>query len=348
MHNSSVLVDTEYRTGLGTGFYDRLDELDELATSLRAYRSVIIYGPRGVGKSELARYYLARRHRGGAVVVDARERKALELVPGGTEPLRLLRDLLGLLGGPVNLVDLVAEIARSARRPSLVLLDEFHLFFTDTRQALVALESLTGYLAKKPHGTPSLLVTVSEGFFATTEALSRLTGYSTRFLLVEPMESRAFAKLYQEYREKNGCKRSLDEITGLAGPNPGYLVELCSLDEKMLVNWVSERLTQLSHAVYRAALELGENPLEATREANEILHGARPRTPRQHLLGEILVKENIAYPCPAPPRRYLPQLPVYVAALEQAAEKQVPPDELPVEEVLENTRKLKQAAKKCR
>ncbi len=343
-----MFIDAAYRTGLGTGFYDRVDELDELASSLRGYRSVVVYGPRGVGKSELARYYLARRHVGGAVVVDARERKALELVPGRVEPLRLLRGIMGLLGVPVNLVDLVAEIARSAKKLSLVLLDEFHLFFTDTRQALVALEALAGYLAKKPRGTPSLLVTVSGGFFATTEALSRLTGYSTGFLLVEPMDPRAFAKLYQEYREKNGCERSLEEITGLAGPNPGYLVELCSLSDKMLANWVSERLSQLSHAVYRAALELGEDPLEAVREASELLSGARPRTPRQHLLGEILVRENIAYPCPGLPRRYLPQLPLYAAALEQAAKEQAPLDELRAKDLLEAVRRQKARLHRCR
>ena len=96
----NIFVDAAYRTGLGTGFYDRVDELDEMASSLRGYRSVVVYGPRGVGKSELTRYYLARRHVGGAVVVDARERKALELVPGRVEPLRLLREPMGLLGAP--------------------------------------------------------------------------------------------------------------------------------------------------------------------------------------------------------------------------------------------------------
>ncbi len=47
---AGVYVDRSYRTMLGTAFYDRL---------------TIVYGPRNVGKSELARYFLSRRYRGG-------------------------------------------------------------------------------------------------------------------------------------------------------------------------------------------------------------------------------------------------------------------------------------------
>ena len=50
-----------YRTGLGTAFYDRVDELGQLDRLVQGYRLVVVYGPRSVGESELARHWGRRR-----------------------------------------------------------------------------------------------------------------------------------------------------------------------------------------------------------------------------------------------------------------------------------------------
>ena len=77
---AGVYVDRSYRTMLGTAFYDRLAELERLSTLAGSRRLTIVYGPRNAGKSELARYFLSRRYRGGlAVSVDSRRlRTALQ------------------------------------------------------------------------------------------------------------------------------------------------------------------------------------------------------------------------------------------------------------------------------
>jgi polynucleotide 5'-kinase involved in rRNA processing len=52
-----ISVDERYRTGLGTAFYDRLEELEALPRLVNGFRIAVIYGPCNAGKSELARYW---------------------------------------------------------------------------------------------------------------------------------------------------------------------------------------------------------------------------------------------------------------------------------------------------
>ena len=331
---SNVLVDSKYRTGLGVAFYDRESELDGLEKRLAAYRTLVVYGGRGVGKSELVRYYLARRRGGRVAVVDARERRVRELVPGKPSGERLLRGLMEALGVPTSLLDVVLEVSRAVAGVELVFVDEFHLLYRSLEEALAGLEAVAGYLAKRVEGLPRLLVTVSEGFMATVDAMARLQGYSTGFMLVEPLPLEAFTMLYREYSGRYGCRLGYKLVLGLAGTSPGYLPELCDIEEgEMLIEWVRVRQAQLSHAMYRASVELGVPVREALRAAVRLLEGARPGNPGEHLLGQLLVRENVAYPCMGL-QRYQPQLPLYQVTMRIAAERGVMPDEVPPREVL--------------
>ena len=66
-------MDRGYRTGLGASFYDRVGELELLGGLLEARRTIVVYGPRNVGKSELVRYHASKRSRGEAyLIADAR------------------------------------------------------------------------------------------------------------------------------------------------------------------------------------------------------------------------------------------------------------------------------------
>jgi len=321
-----LFVDRGYRTLLGTAFYDRLWEIGRLEGLLGAVRTVVVYGPRNVGKSELVRYFLARRLRGRAgrvVAVDARRRRAEHLTGGregglaralGEAPFsaaELPRGLGGLLEG----------LARRLRPPLIVFADEFHLLFPGPAEALAELEAAAGLLAKRGEEQARLIVTVSEGFFATSRALARLHGYSAEAMLVEPMEPSVFQALYEEYRGLRGCSLSLEALTRLAGTSPGYLVDLCPRSGWLLEEWVLAELQRLDAALAEAAAAQGLDVDTARRLAARLLRGEPARAPRERMLGEKLVEANIAYPCPPPLHgTYLPQLPLYLAALEHQQE----------------------------
>ncbi len=204
----------EYRTRLGTRFYDRFWELEELHHLLEKKRTLIVYGPRNIGKSELIRYYLEvyapqRLGRIYAVRVDARERR-VERCLGGGEPrgiTTLSRAILEALRMPPSLVELVERVIGAVRRSAaekiILHIDEFHLFYGDRREALRELESLAGYAAKKGEDKLRLVITVSEGFVASGSARRRLLGYArgssaTRKARVGRIQRRAGNASFQE------------------------------------------------------------------------------------------------------------------------------------------------------
>jgi len=323
------LVDRDYRTALGTGFYDRDLELDSLEEKLQAVRTLIVYGPRNVGKSELVRYFLAKKLSGGrlarilrrAVIIDARLKHAEPYLGRvGVDALRLAERLLDALGAPRGLVGLVEELASLAALPLTVFIDEFHLLIRGSLEdALAELEAAAGALSKRGEAKVRLVVSVSEGFFATSRAWRRLYGYSTSYMLVEPMNPQAFKPLYEEYRGKYGCNVDLNTFTRLAGTSPGYLVDLCPRSGKLLEEWLRERLNHLDTSLHAAAEAAGIGHRESIHVAAQLLAGRSIRDPRERRFIEKLVEENIAYPC-IKQARYLPQLPLYAAAVEAARE----------------------------
>ena len=324
---ASIYVDKGYRTLLGTGFYDRVRELAELEEHVASLRTVIVYGPRNAGKSELVRYFAARRaerlglsHR--IVFIDARQKRLASYLGGAQRDLVEAVDqvLSGLTGLPRGLVKLAELVASRLKPPSLLVLDEFHLLFQGLREAMVELEAVAGYLAKRGEPGARLLVTVSEGFFATVEVLARLTGYSVGHLLVEPMDEKSFTALYHEYRERYGCSLDLDLLLALAGPSPGYLVDLCTRSRRLLEAWVADEAEKVMYALNEAAKEARTTLNTVVEAALDLLEGRPPRTPLERTVGEKLVEHNVAYPCTRDgTRTYLPQLPLHLAAVKALA-----------------------------
>ena len=327
----TVFRDTGYRTGLGLSFYNRIRDLEHLERFLQAARTLIIYGPRGVGKSELARYYLSRRTpRLGGVLIDVRRRAAERLGVHGFlgDAARVLDEVVSRVLGTGSLVGLVESIASVLRglRESPVVIDEFHLLYRDKEEAVAELERVAGYLAKTGHG-PRLVLTVSEGFAATSRARRRLIGYSARYMLLEGLDKESMEALYNEYRERYGCKIGFREYWGVFGGAPGYLVEACPLSrEELLGEYIPSVLRDtVDDAVARLSEELSREPREVLGLAAKLLEepGRGPIFIQDLVLrrvAERLVEMNVLYPCREGAReRYLPQLPVYGAAIVLAA-----------------------------
>ncbi len=318
---SAVFVDRGYKTSLGTAFYDRLADLDKLAKLLGGVRTVIVYGPRNVGKSELARYAAMRRLKARSVLVDSRRRSLNALLGFSSDDEILLKKagelLAASMGLPRGLVGIIDEVLSRISQPQLIIVDELHLLFEgDLERALSSLEASAGLLAKEGSGRPRLIVTVSEGFFATARAVSRLLGYSTAFMLVEPMDVQAFEALYDEYKRLYGCKVGLEAMLALSGPLPGYLPDLCGRSEDLLAEWIAGEARKVYSALHEAAVKAGLSVDNARKAASRLLRGEPAEDPALLALGEALVEHNIAYPCPATPPIYLPQLPVYEVLVE--------------------------------
>ncbi|MCE4610669.1 MAG: ATP-binding protein [Desulfurococcales archaeon] len=124
--SAGIYVDQGYKTALGTAFYDRVPELGRLEALIGGVRTVVVYGPRGVGKSELARYLAVRRLRVRSLLVDSRRRRLEDLLGFSSGERRLLESIEGLLssalGLPRGLVGLVEEVySRLSPRFSLSL-----------------------------------------------------------------------------------------------------------------------------------------------------------------------------------------------------------------------------------
>jgi hypothetical protein len=341
-----LFVDRGYRTGLGTAFYDRSRELGELAELIEAYRLLVVYGPRNAGKSELVRYYL-RRHRARSIIVDARRLRAgdvlgfsgvellvepRELVMEAVNMLLSKVDRIGFAGLVLGLAERLESIIRSFGKLIMVI-DEFHelpRYAGERGRYTVAMEDLRSVAALLSKGGGrleriKLVVTVSEGFAPSPRAMQLLEGYSAAWMLVEPMDAAHFTMLYREYSGRIGCKVSLGEILGLAGPLPGYLADLCSIDRGQLTVRIRRWQHMLEEALVAIKQKLATStPGEAIRAAYTTLE--RPvkplAEPQAYRAGEILVEHNIAYP------KYVgggvefrPQLNIYRVLLRLAAER---------------------------
>lgn len=313
-----IFVDRGYRTGLGISFYDRSVELKLLEEYAVGVKTLVVYGPRGVGKSELVRYYVRRRLGRGARVLwlNAREHR-LEEVTGAEHPVNSVIDVLAEVSkAPRSLIHLAERMVKMLMQPSIIVVDELHLMYSDRREALLELEALAGFLAKNADA-PKLIVTVSEGFFTTMEAVYRLHGYSVGFMLVEAMRGEAFRLLYSEYVERHGCSIAYEAYSSIAGGLPGYLPELCSRSVRLLEEWLNLEAVRLRSSVEAAGVEAGLEGREVYETAARLLKGEPPRDRREEVFGEKLVEANVAYPCQRGAERlYLPQLPVYLVLLE--------------------------------
>ena len=350
-----LFIDRSYRARLGVSFYDRVEELRLLDEGLEAHRLLIVYGPRNVGKSELIRYWSEKRSGRRVVGLEAdllragRAVKALEarLAAPGERVREILLSVLReqaphqlrLLG----LVYTVYEALREARKGVVLFIDELHLLpgyhsrhpGGGGDEVLADLEALAHWLAKSPEDWLRVVVTVSEGFVATGEAITRLHGYSTGYLLVDHMDREHFSALYEEYSSRKKCQVSYRVIHGVVGGAPGYLASLCR-GRRTVIEFIEQSKTVLEEALSRlrntlAGLEpwrsqaRGPEPRELLGLAYEVLETGAVSPLEQPILytvGQQLVLHNIAYPSYSRGLVvFRPQIPLYTLIIRKALEE---------------------------
>ena len=347
-----MLRDCSYVTGLNTCFYDRVSELGELERGFRWAHTIVLYGPRSSGKSELVRYYVSRRLGSDviAVVFDARRKRgtrffeslgvevvhldesvalrALDSIPRILEGLRVHMplDLRALTHGARELYKVLLGVVGGLSEVYVVV-DEAHLL--EERGAFIRdLEAVAGALAKyRELSNIRLLVTSSEGFISTSDVYSRLRGYSEKFIAVEELDEEHFKMLYEEYCSKRGgCITPLNMVEAIAGRLPGYIVEVESKARNgELEAFIRVELGNLLEAMVKASSAEGVGLEQLARKLIMAFEGSI----RYYEVGlkaiEVLIEENVIY------KRGLmvkPQLALYARALKLAVERGVTLDSL--------------------
>jgi len=347
-----LLRDCSYVTGLNTCFYDRVSELGELERGFRWAHTIVLYGPRSSGKSELVRYYVSRRLSSDviAVVFDARRKRgtrffeslgvevvhldesvalrALDAILKILEGLRVHMplDLRALTHGARELYKVLLSVVSSLSEVYVVV-DEAHLL--EERGAFIRdLEAVAGALAKyRELSNIRLLVTSSEGFISTTDVYSRLRGYSEKFIAVEELDEEHFKMLYEEYCSKRGgCITPLNMVEAIAGRLPGYIAEVeWRARSGELESFIKVELKKLLRAIVEASLAEGVGLEQLARKLVMAFEGSI----RYYEVGlralEVLIERNIVYERGL---KVKPQLNLYARALKLAVEKGVTLDSL--------------------
>ena len=312
--------DCGWRTGLGTCFYNRVEQARRIAGLLGKLSCIILLGPRNVGKSELARYTLIRVKRLQPVTVDARRLLVRHAPPLPRELAERLVEVVAERAGLGRLIGLLREAA-SLLKDRVVLVDEFHLLGGEPLKELEALcKALTFY---QEYRGWRLVATASGGRVLASRLDSKLVGYGAWIETVEGLDEAHMRGLHGEYREVRGCSIGFDAYWRLVGGAPGYLPELCSLDRDGVRVWISRRIEELV-ATLLEVMEPGESLRKVAEMAYALLVEEKPAISKRLLeLGEKLTRSNIAYPVEG--LRYRPQLNVYRVIVELWLERGQPP-----------------------
>ena len=323
-----IYVDRGYRTSLGTPFYDRVREVGELERAIDSWSLVVVYGPRGCGKSELVKYFVSRR-RGRGIVIDVRKRVLEDLtgVESVEEVIRGFAELLGL-GRVIDLVEVVERLRRALlhRVTELVVaIDEYHLLYPDRLTAITRLEAVAGLLAKNVQlENVKLVLTCSEGFIATNQVATRLRGYFAKYIPIDGLDEQHFEALYSEYSRLRGCSASLELIEFIAGTNPGYLPKLCRLsinDVAWLIESEARVLEEALRTIPPTLAREFDNVAQAVLETMD--KPIKPAANRElYELANHMTLHNVLYPIHTPSGViHKPQIPLYRTLIELLAEK---------------------------
>ena len=295
-----VWKDCGWMTRLGTCFYNRKAEAERLARLSQRFPTVLLAGPRNVGKSELATYTLVRVMKVNPLIIDARRGVAKSLVGDRLEPLekRVAQAILRVLAekaGLAPLIDAIRSAYEHIRFDRYVLVDEVHLVARDAVRELEAVAKMLRFYPE--YRGWRLIVTTSEGVLLSARIADRLDGYGARVVIVEPLGEEDARALYEEYSRAHGCSVGFGKYWRLVGGLPGYLPDICEMDEVELSRWIEERRASLVAAVVEAARRAGIQVREACLAAYRLLVEGQPITrPYDTVVADTLVERNIAYP----------------------------------------------------
>ncbi len=337
-----MLVDTSWSTSLGVSFYDREEELSELEKLLRVDGTLLILGPRNVGKSELIKYFVSRRASEEFVVIaiDARDVVTKKLAGSVVGPslagvakkvLSKLEEMLRASYPPalaiISVVDEIVSAAKRWRKKAILFIDEYHFLHEESLEAAVnQLEALAKMIAFYPeYEYVKLIICDSEGWLTTEHVLSKLRGYAVQQLYVDPLPREVMEALFEEYSRKHGFPLSFKTTYRLIGGAPGFLKDLEGYATTYgLSSWLQRIAGDLDYALSKARNKLKLTAQEVLEISRSVMGATlKPlEDPDKVAVAELLSRFNIAYiKRVGGAMEVHPQLPVYVELLDIALEK---------------------------
>ncbi len=323
-----VFIDKDYRTDLGTYFYDRLNDIEEFWKVIGDGLNIVI-GPRNVGKSEFIKY-LCWRENIPLILIDYRKRIVDKDFILFTESIRdLVKDTLSsilryIIDNPLpgKILDTLFHTLRNVLmgyRETVIFFDEMHLIYGSKDHALYSIEALSKYILYSKPREVVVIASSSEGFLQTPGFWSRVVGYGVSDYLLEPLDYSSFKELHEEYVSRNSIIHPYDVDTlyhRLIGGSPGYLKEIYSLPYSI---WVNNILRCIENAVENISFNMREPPNRVLSMIYDVI-GSKIDPMEDHVrfrLAMDLVENNIVYLVRSN-REYIvkPQLPVYRELLE--------------------------------
>ncbi len=310
--------DNGYRTLAGTRFYGREREVRELMELIENGCYIILWGPRNVGKSELARYVSWILSENGWFInhIDIRSYLSEKRVSvyGGVDRDSFLKNILPLLGLPEGLLGIFDYGVRfvKERRCSgfLWVVDEPHLL-PNPRAFLEALIKKTLYTFYDK--IVSVVITVSDGWFILGDIVDSLLGYGAIPLFIDWIDMDSYKGFLEEIKAVYGVEVGVEAsrlYSEYTGGVPGALV---SLVRDGFSKWVDSTYRQFLSSVKKIHKRTSYGLLEILEAIEKLPIKINTLVvDKETELVDELVKENIAfYNIMEKKPLVKPQLPIY-------------------------------------
>jgi len=312
------MVNRVYRTIAGTKFYGREREVRELLKLIENGCYTILWGPRNVGKSELARYVSWLLSKKGWFInhIDIRSYLSEKKISvyGGVDRdsfLETISSLLGLPEGLLRIFDYGVRFVKEKRCHGLLwVVDEPHLL-PSPRVFLEALIKKTLYTFHEK--TVSVVITVSDGWFVLSDTIDSLLGYGAIPLFIDWLDPGSYRMFIEEIQIVYNKEIDIDSTllyNEYTGGVPGALV---SLIRDGLNRWIDSTYRQFINGIKRIHKRTNYSLIEILEAIEKLPQRINTLTiDRETELIDELVRENIAfYNIMEKQPLVKPQLPIY-------------------------------------
>ncbi len=320
-------MDCGWRGGvLGTCYYGYREEMDALKTLLRSRAVTIVTGPRGSGKSEFLRYFLANQAVGNYVLVDPTEVGGRGGIGRAASIMSIRKRLMDAVEAAVGIFravrlagEALLDVARHAKGEVVIAVDSVPGGIMGDIEDFVALASM---LTNNPRFAGKVkAVVVADSSNVTLELAEVLSHLSVGWLTLGGLDDSSMAALLSEYLMGGGtCKLGVNEFVERIGGLPAYVTSGACYDS---VKWFMERKQYLESALINIAAKIGIDVSDVVNVAANIFReaGIDPiKEPLTYTVAEELVKAGVAYRIMPGGYRFEPSLRYYKELMKDIAQ----------------------------